>query len=268
MLGSFCNSIAWLVLLGAFLSALEWTWPAGRKGGLLRSDFVTDLIYWLSPYFLYGPLAPKPIAAGMAWIAVSLTGSPEIGLSALRGQPFWLQVVEAFVAADFISYWGHRWLHGRTLWAFHAIHHGAVEVDWLTTARNHPVNTVLQRLLFTAPLLLIGFPVAAILAIAPIGALYNILTHVNLDWRFGPLRRVFVSPMLHRWHHTPGIGCDRNFGEALAIWDVMFGTFFLPEGSPQRLGLDDGPPADIVGQTLWPAHYFLGEREGQAAAAH
>jgi hypothetical protein len=37
----------------------------------------------------------------------------------------------------------------------------------------------------------------------------------------------------------------------------MFGTFYLPDGVPQRLGLDEGPPKDFVGQTLWPAHYFL-----------
>jgi len=268
MLGSFCNSIAWLVLIGFCLASLERLMPANAKQSALRSDFVTDLIYWLAPYFLYGPLAPKPIAAAAAWAAMELTGSPEIGFSALRGQPFWLQAVEAFLVSDFISYWGHRWLHGRTLWAFHAIHHSATELDWLSTVRNHPINTVLQRLLFTLPLLLIGFPVAAILAIAPFSALYNILTHANLDWRFGPLRYVLVSPMLHRWHHTPGTGCDRNFGEALAIWDVMFGTYFLPETAPQRLGLDKGPPADVVGQTLWPADYFKGASEGQAAAAH
>ena len=233
MLGSFCNSIAWLVLIGATLASLERFAPANPAQRVFRSDFVTDLIYWLAPYFLYGPLSPKPIAAGAAWAAVALTGSPEIGFSALRQQPLWAQALEAFVFADFLSYWGHRWLHGRSLWAFHAIHHSATELDWLSTVRNHPINSVIQRLVLTAPLLLVGFPVAAILAIAPASALYNIFTHANINWRFGPLRYLLVSPMLHRWHHTPGIACNRNYGEALAIWDVMFGTFYLPEGAPQ-----------------------------------
>lgn len=267
MLGSFCHSIAWLVLIGAILTALERLTPAHPGQRLLRSDFVTDLIYWLSPYFLYGPLAPKPLAAAAAWAAVSATGSPHIGFAAIARQPFWLQAVEAFVLGDFLSYWAHRWLHGRALWAFHAIHHSATELDWLSTARNHPVNTIIQRLLLTAPLLLLGFPVAAVLAIAPASALYNIFAHANLDWRFGPLRYLLVSPMLHRWHHTPGTGCNRNFGEALAIWDVMFGTFHLPDHAPGRLGLDDGPPGDVIGQTLWPARYLLGEPAPDAAAA-
>jgi len=62
------------------------------------------------------------------------------------------------------------------------------------------------------------------------------------------------------------MGCNSNFGEALAIWDVLFGTFYLPEGQPERLGLDDAPPEDFVGQTLWPIRYFLAPAQMLAAA--
>jgi sterol desaturase/sphingolipid hydroxylase (fatty acid hydroxylase superfamily) len=258
MLGAMCNSIAWLVLIGAAMAALERLRPAHPAQRFVRSGFVTDLIYWLTPYFLYGPFAPKPIAAAAAFVATALTGSAAIGFAAIGRQPFWAQAVEAFVLADFLSYWAHRWLHGRGLWAFHAVHHGVVEMDWLSTIRNHPVNVIVQRVVLTAPLLALGFPVAAILTVAPISAVYNIFTHANVDIRFGPLRYLLVSPALHRWHHTPiGAGCNSNFGEALAVWDVLFGTFYLPDTAPERLGLDDGPPEDFVGQTLWPIHYFL-----------
>ncbi len=233
MLGVFCNSIAWLALIGAVMGALEWMRPAHPAQRFLRSGFVTDLIYWLTPYFLYGPLAPKSLAAAAAWVATALTGSSAVGLAVIARQPLWAQAVEAFLLADFLSYWAHRWLHGRSLWAFHAIHHGVTEMDWLSTIRNHPANVVVQRVLLTTPLLLLGFPVAAILTIAPASALYNIFTHANVNWRFGLLRHVLVSPVLHRWHHTPGIGCHRNFGEALAVWDVLFGTFYLPDGVPE-----------------------------------
>src|SRR5207248_4055188 len=129
----------------------------------------------------YGPLAPKSLGAGVAWIATALTGSAAIGFTAIGRQPLWAQAAEAFVVADFLSYWGHRWLHSGSLWPFHAIHHGVEEMDWLSTIRNHPVNVIVQRLVFTAPLLLLGFPVHAILVIAPFSALYNIFTHANAD---------------------------------------------------------------------------------------
>jgi sterol desaturase/sphingolipid hydroxylase (fatty acid hydroxylase superfamily) len=258
MLGGFCHSIAWLVLIGLIVSALERVRPANPAQRFLRSGFVTDLIYWLSPYFLFGPLAPKSLAAAASGVALALTGSAAIGFAVVSRQPFWARAVEAFILADFLSYWAHRALHRRALWGFHAIHHSAVEVDWLTTIRNHPVNVVVQRLVLTAPLLLLGFPVATILAIAPISAIYNIFVHANLDWRFGLFSRVLVSPVMHRWHHSPEAeGCNSNYGEALAIWDVMFGTFRMPDGVPERLGLDDAPPQDLLGQTLWPVHYFL-----------
>ncbi len=266
MLGGLCNSIGWLVLIGAFMAAAERIYPANRAQRFFRSGFVTDIIYWLTPYFLYGPLAPRPLAAAAAWTAKALTGSPHFGFGFIGHQPLWAQTAEAFFFADFLSYWAHRWLHGPSLWGFHAIHHGAEELDWLSTIRNHPVNVVIQRFVLTAPLLALGFPVQAILAVAPASAIYNILTHANINWRFGPLRHLLVSPMLHRWHHTPGKGADSNFGEVLAIWDAMFGTFYLPEGPPQRLGLDHGPPEDFVGQTLWPIDYFLGAQRGSAMA--
>jgi sterol desaturase/sphingolipid hydroxylase (fatty acid hydroxylase superfamily) len=258
MWGAVCHSVAGLIAIGLVMGALERLKPASPTQRFLRSGFFTDLLYWLSPYFLYGPLAPKPLAAGAAVLSKALTGSAVIGFSAVSRQPLWAQAIEAFLLADFLSYWGHRALHGRALWAFHAIHHSAAEVDWLTSIRNHPVNVVAQRLVLTAPLLLLGFPVAAILAVAPASALYNIFVHANLDWRFGPLSRLLVSPALHRWHHAPEAeGCNSNYGEALAIWDALFGTYRFPEGVPQRLGLDDGPPPDFVGQTLWPLSYFL-----------
>ena len=257
MLGALCNSIAWLIAIAGLMWVIERIRPAQPGQNFFRSGFVTDIIYWLVPYFLYGPLAPKPLAAAGAWLAFELTGSTHLGFAAVARQPFWLQALEAFVVADFLSYWAHRWLHGRTLWPFHAIHHASVEMDWLSTVRNHPVNVILQRIALTAPLVLIGFPVAVVLAIGPASAIYNIFTHANLDWRYGPLRYFIVSPMMHRWHHTPEAqGCNSNFGEALAIWDVMFGTFYMPDRKPERLGLDDSPPEDFVGQTLWPIDYF------------
>ena len=259
MLGGFCNSIAVLVVIGVAMGVFERIAPASPSQRFLRSGFVTDLIYWLTPYFLYGPLSPKALTAVAHALGFALTGSSVIGFAFVIRQPSWAQALEAFLLADFLSYWAHRWLHGRNLWAFHAIHHGVVELDWLSTIRNHPVNVVLQRLRADAAACWRwASPSRRSSPIAPFSAMYNIFTHANVDWRFGPLAKIFVSPTMHRWHHSvEAQGCNANFGEALAIWDVMFGTFYLPDHLPQRLGLAEGPPEDFVGQTLWPLHYFL-----------
>jgi len=258
MISSLVHSVAFLVVIGSVMHVLERLSPIVPGQKLLREGFATDLVYWLTPCFLYGPLAPKPLAAFFTSISMAAIGSDWLIPGLIAHQPFALQAVEAFVIADFLSYWTHRWLHGRTLWGFHAIHHGVEQMDWLSPIRNHPVNVVLQRICLTAPLLFLGFPVSVVLIIAPVSGLYNFFSHANLTWRFGPLSYILVSPMMHRWHHTPEAeGCNSNYGEVLAIWDVIFGTYRLPETAPARLGLDEAPPADFVGQTLWPLHYYL-----------
>ena len=45
--------------------------------------------------------------------------------------PLSLQAVLILALVDFVGYWMHRWLHGRRLWRFHAVHHSSVDLDWL-----------------------------------------------------------------------------------------------------------------------------------------
>ena len=50
--------------------------------------------------------------------------------------------------------------------------------------------------------------------------------HVHL----GPLNYIVSGPELHRWHHSElASESDTNFGNNLIIWDVLFGTRFLPK---------------------------------------
>ena len=48
-----------------------------------------------------------------------------------------------------------------------------------------------------------------------------------------------AGPELHRWHHSELIAeSDNNYGNVLIIWDLIFGTWFLPKGQRvERLGL-------------------------------
>ena len=61
------------------------------------------------------------------------------------------------------------------------------------------------------------------------------LTHLDVSWRFGPLRYVFVSPAMHRWHHARG-NTRANFAGMFAFIDFAFGTFSLPDGEPDKFG--------------------------------
>ena len=51
---------------------------------------------------------------------------------------------------------------------------------------------------------------------------------------------VFVTPEVHRWHHSGEVPENHrysvNYGVEFAFWDILFGTFHLPEkdGQPEQ----------------------------------
>jgi sterol desaturase/sphingolipid hydroxylase (fatty acid hydroxylase superfamily) len=148
----------------------------------------------------------------------------------------------------------HRAFHGRRLWRFHAVHHSSVDLDWLSAVRLHPVNDALMRIAGTLPVLALGFAPVAVAGIAPLLTLMAILVHANLDWDWGPLRWALASPRFHRWHHTDEENArDKNFAGFLPLWDILFGTYYMPEARvPQQFGTSSPVPTGLVGQMLYP----------------
>jgi len=89
--------------------------------------------------------------------------------------------------------------------------------------------------------------------VGPFTTITSCMVHANLDWTFGPLRYVFVSPVFHRWHHARAV-CDKNFASTFSLWDLMFGTYHMPVGElPKDYGIDDKEmPEGLVPQMLYP----------------
>jgi sterol desaturase/sphingolipid hydroxylase (fatty acid hydroxylase superfamily) len=76
---------------------------------------------------------------------------------------------------------------------------------------------------------LLGFNPVMVLVVDAFAKMYGVLVHINESWiptkRWKWFERLFVSPSLHRAHHsTNHLYLDRNYGEALVIWDRLFGT--------------------------------------------
>jgi sterol desaturase/sphingolipid hydroxylase (fatty acid hydroxylase superfamily) len=183
------------------------------------------------------------------------------GRGPLASLPFWGQVAVYMVASDFLLYWTHRFFHGAALWRFHAIHHSAVEVDWTTAYRFHPVNMWLGAFLVTAIMLYLGVSPAVLLFLVPFDTTTAAFVHANLNWTLGPLKYVVATPVFHRWHHTPlDQGGNANFGSLFSVWDVVFGTFHMPEGKlPSRYGIDEPEyPQGFLGQLVHPFRDLVG----------
>ena len=82
---------------------------------------------------------------------------------------------------------------------------------------------------------------------------------------------IFATPELHFWHHSRvAEESNHNYGSNVIIWDVLFGTRFLPgkDVLPQDTGLVVQPPRTFVEQLLWPfSSRVLEEPAGVQAVA-
>jgi sterol desaturase/sphingolipid hydroxylase (fatty acid hydroxylase superfamily) len=217
---------------------------ADRKGQpLIRRDLLDDAMYFLVGLLVYSQL--------IAWLYGHVATPPLA--KAVASWPLGLQAVFVVIAYDGLQYGLHRWFHGDRLWRFHAIHHSAQEIDIMTSFRIHPVNFLAYVGAPTAILLLAGFPPAAFAVLGPFNFLMACLTHANLNWTYGPFRYVLASPMYHRWHHAIVEGNQsRNYAPNFPIWDLMFGTFYMPKGEqPLAYGAPEAP-RHFSGQMAYP----------------
>ena len=171
------------------------------------------------------------------------------GFGPLSRLPGWGQFLAAFLLGDFLLYWIHRWFHGKRLWRFHAVHHSSEQLDWLSGVRAHPVNDVVANALLVFPFILLGFdPVAAAVA-GPALGVFALLGHADVDWDWGPFRHVITSPVYHRWHHSKDpAAIDKNFASFLPLWDILFGTHYLPKDRrPQDFGIHEPVDHSVIG---------------------
>jgi sterol desaturase/sphingolipid hydroxylase (fatty acid hydroxylase superfamily) len=215
-----------------------------------HDDVATDAAWWLS--INTTGLALRPLAAA---VAIPIGG----WLSARFGAGLWPsewpllgQLALAFVIVEFFNYWAHRLMHETDiLWRFHATHHSAPRLYWLNSARFHIVDIALLNLGFTIPLVALGADARVLSLWIVASAIHGLFQHANMSIRCGPLNWLFSMAELHRWHHSrTERESNTNYGSNLIIWDIAFGTRFLPK--------DREPPQDIgiAGLSAFPMSWW------------
>jgi len=145
------------------------------------------------------------------------------------------------------GYWvGHYLFHViPALWEFHKVHHSAEVMTTLTEMRTHPVEIIAfmniiglcTGLAFGVmtygfgpglqPFTLLNLNVVLMLFIITIGHLRH--SHMWIAFT-GLAGRLFQSPAHHQIHHSDQPRhFNKNLGFALAVWDWLFGTLYVPE---------------------------------------
>lgn len=265
---TFFSVLVTLIILSAIFFVIERIAGHGRNRvqPIFRKGWFTDVVYWFTTILLTKPLVRLMLIMPLGVLILAKVTSIDIikmgtysGHGPLSHQPLWLQAIQIYVLVDFTAYWTHRLFHRGQWWPFHAVHHSSEELDWLGSLRVHPVNDLVNKLAQVTPVLLLGYNPTVTLSSAPILTFYAIFIHANVNWDFGPLRSVIATPVFHRWHHSKDREAwDKNFAGLLPLWDILFGTYYMPKGRyPENFGICEPMPKGYFGQLWEPFAWIL-----------
>lgn len=159
-----------------------------------------------------------------------------------------------FLVSDFSRFFIH-WLMHQTkfLWNLHKVHHSATVMTPLTLYRAHPLEAIvafLRHILvtsFVAGIFVFFFnnhlEVATIFGVQTFGFIFNFvgsnLRHSHVALSYGStIESVFISPAMHQVHHSVDPEKNsKNFGSCLALWDILFKTYYRSDKRIKRFGL-------------------------------
>lgn len=252
-----------VIFAALVVTLLEIYLPNERRWKPDRSEVGQDVLYMLVVQILL----PRLLAFSVVLIALDAADSRSTPL-----QDWWphqlsvgLQVLIMVLVADFPRYWLHRVAHKVPwLWRLHAVHHAPQRLYWLNVGRFHPLEKALQFLLDTLPFILLGVTEDVIALYFVFYASNGFFQHSNIKLRFGLLNYVISSAELHRWHHSRlPAQSNSNFGNNVIIWDLLFGTRFLPaDRVVGELGLNNRKyPVRFVDQMLAPFSGGITDRD-------
>lgn len=217
---------------------------------------------------LFGALTRVAAIATSTGVGAWVSGTVEQSLGRSGGDATLagtlLAAVLVFLTVDFCVYCFHRFSHGNAVfWPFHAVHHSAEVMTPFTVFRKHPVYDFFGGLLVSLMLglvlgLVLGVTVGevSVAKLAGINVVYyafNLmganLRHSHIWLSFGPvIEHLVISPAQHQiYHSSDPRHFNKNYGEALAIWDWMFGTLYVTRGEEKLIfGLTDAEGKAIV----------------------
>jgi sterol desaturase/sphingolipid hydroxylase (fatty acid hydroxylase superfamily) len=182
-------------------------------------------------------------------------------LDLLSGVPAIVSLLVCWIIADFFNYWMHRLQHAaRPLWAFHSVHHTQTQLTFLSANRIHAVEQLTVSVIMIVPAFVLGLPQRLWLPLLFAQIFSETAQHARLDWSFGPLHRLFVSPAFHVIHHsTDEREYNGNYGRVFALWDVLFGTFVRSERTTRSYGVEGmDVPETLTAQFIHPFRYLSG----------
>jgi len=187
-------------------------WP-GNVGVVLIDTLLVRLLF---------PTA----AVGLALVAEAKGW----GLLNLVAAPDWLALLATIILLDLIIYAQHVLFHAAPLlWRLHRMHHADLDIDVTTGVRFHPVEILLSMVIKLGAVVVLGAPALGVMIFEVLLNATSMFNHSNVRLPVGVdrwLRRILVTPDMHRVHHSiVARETNSNFGFNLPWWDWLFGTY-------------------------------------------
>jgi sterol desaturase/sphingolipid hydroxylase (fatty acid hydroxylase superfamily) len=237
----------WAIILTMLV--LQQMFSYGRavsQRSMLPRDVISTLVNLYATGFLTGLLL-LPL---LNYVPEHYFGRKFLVASPEQFGPLWLQFILVLVMISFVRYWVHRFQHSNEfLWKLHSYHHQVQDLQGTNTLVSHPIDFALRNVVVYLVLGIIGFDPFVILVAVPLSNVSGTFSHCGAGLRAGLLNYVLVTPEVHRWHHsaqTPeGHKYSCNYGVEFSFWDIVFGTFYLPQRDgetlqPERIGHPSG----------------------------
>ncbi len=176
--------------------------------------------------------------------------------------PFVVEVVFAFIIAEFINWLSHWVKHAHSwLWTFHLQHHVGRHYDTLLTLHTHGVDVVISGVCMSLVLFGAGFSKAAVDVFVLSYFVCNLYKHCHVPMSLGRvLDKIIVGPAYHRVHHTRDL--RGNYGSVLTLFDVVFRTAVWPPADiyAREVGVTGIVERGFIDEMLLPLRGERGER--------
>ena len=224
------------IFLVLTLMIVETFFPLNKDWKMTKKSFLRDLKYILIDAPIIG-LTKTGFGLIAIWYSQTHTGF-------FTSSPILLSTIIFLLVFEFFQYWYHRISHtatgkvGKFLWRIHLAHHLPDKVYVVMHAVFNPINAFVTATIIQLPLILLGISPEAALAATLLIDLQSLVSHFNVNIKAGFLNYIFIGTETHRYHHSANIDEAKNYGNTLAIWDIIFGTFYYkPNAVPQKLGM-------------------------------
>lgn len=144
--------------------------------------------------------------------------------------PIWYHpfgIILILILQDTYYYWLHRWMHIPSVFRIvHKWHHDSIHTNSMTSFSFHPIETLLQGVLFPILIVLIPLHLYCLIFILILMTISAIINHGAVEIypkseRLGWIQKWIIGATHHDLHHRKFLF---NYGLYFTFWDRIMGT--------------------------------------------